>query len=105
MRSEILKRYLLVGGICFASCSSAWAYTLMAPLWGPPWPAEHDWTIHGCGLRGYAGGYTHLVAGGHDYMLHVPFLAVAAAALAIVGVLSGLGMAAIRGLSDGRNGD
>jgi hypothetical protein len=95
MVTDTIKTGLVVGAICLTASSPAWAFTLMAPLGGPPWPAEHDWTVHGCGLRGYRGGYTHMVAGSHDYMLHVPFFAAASVVL-IIGAGSALGMMAIR---------
>lgn len=105
MLTQTLRKALLVGGICLMAASPAWAYTLMAPLGGPPWPAEHDWTVHGCGLRGYAGGYTHLVAGSYDYRLHVPFLAALALAALIIGASSALGAMAIRGFKHAEGGD
>src|ERR1035437_9180017 len=68
-----LRNWLVTGWICLLASSSASAFTLMAPLGGPPWPAEHDWTVLGCGIRGYEGGYTHIVFGSHDYRFAVPF--------------------------------
>jgi hypothetical protein len=98
MLTETLKRSLLIGGICLMVSSPAWAYTLMAPLGGPPWPPEHNWTIHGYGLRGYAGGYIHVVAGSYDYRFHVPFFATVAFAATIVGALAAAGTITRRGL-------
>jgi hypothetical protein len=103
---DILKKGLLAGWICLLACSSASAYTLMAPLGGPPWPAEHDWTIHGCGIRGYRGGYTHVVLGSHDYGFQVQFSAVVVLGAALVlGTSSAFGVVAIRGLIRESNGD
>jgi hypothetical protein len=103
--TESLKKRLVVGGICLMAFSPAWAYTLMAPLGGPPWPPEHDWTVHGCGLRGYAGGYTHVVAGSHDYMLHVPFFSAVVVATLIIGSPLALGTVAIRGFHHAKGSD
>ncbi len=97
MPTDTIKKGVVVGAICLMASPPAWAFTLMAPLGGPPWPAEHDWTIRECGLRGYMGGYTHVVAGSHDYMFHVPFFAAAAVPILIIGAASALGMMAVRG--------
>lgn len=102
---DILKKGLVTGWICLLAGSSASAYTLMAPLGGPPWPAEHDWTIHGCGIRGYRGGYTHVVLASRDYRFQVQFSAVVLGVALVLGTSSALGAVAIRGLIDESSGD
>jgi hypothetical protein len=103
---DILRKWLLLTfWVCLMANSSASAFTLMAPLGGPPWPAEHDWTVHGSGIRGYRGGYTHIVFGSHDYRFGVPFCLAVSGAVLVVATSATLGVAAIRGLVHESNSD